>query len=183
MAPLALEPAFHRDLIADPAVVHQLRESDTLGHATVTRASQTWPADTAVALVLTSDGEAASHMPALVGFGASMGPYLRPGEDVTVPLADAVTRACDMAGVDRSELQHVYLAGVRRLQSDRIRAALALAQQPIVDLEWKDADVGYAAGLLALCDAVRSAAPGRSLVASVSGVGMQSANAVIMEVV
>lgn len=182
MAPLTLEPVFHRDLIADPVVVRQLRESEALGHITVTRPSETWPADTAVAMVLTADREATSGKPALVGFGASMGPYLRPGEDLTAPLADAVQRACDMAGCDRSELRQVYIVGVEALGHERVRAALALVEQPIVDLEWQGADVGYAAGLLALCAAARSAPPGRSLAASVSGVGMQSANAVIMEV-
>lgn len=183
ISPLCLEPAFHRPLTFHPDAVFQLRESYNRGVPTVTFGTNAVPADTAAAAVLTLNREeAGSHSPAIVGFGSWTGHYLGPSDAVTDSLVAAVEGALATADKDRDEIGQVYLADLGALEDDRIRRVLGLPGASISRVEPQEADVGYAAGLLALVEAASQADQGLVLVASAGGPGLQSANAVLVEV-
>lgn len=180
IAPLSLEPAYHRPLGLRPATIQALRESSTLGRPILTTASDQWPADTAVAMVL-GRGNGQPSSPVLTGFGASMGRYLVPDGDLGAPLRDATERACRMASVERRDLRGAYLVGLSSFDDRRLAESLGIPEQAIEHVEPREADIGYAAGLHALRTAVQEQRRGPVLVVSVGGVGMQSANAVVVE--
>lgn len=179
MAPLSLEPAFYRSLGFAPAVIQGLRDSFHLQRPTLSSKNHRWPADTAVGIVISQgDGGMGTE---LIGFGGSMGRYLVPDDVSGAPIRDAVSRACRMASTDLAEIDRIYAIGLESWDAELV-TCLGLTNQEIRHVEPLGADIGYAAGLHALCSAVHdSYRGGCSLVVSTSGIAMQSAHAVVVK--
>ncbi|RFA08530.1 hypothetical protein B7R54_04295 [Subtercola boreus] len=178
---LALEPSMHRSLKYHPDAILSLRESAESGTVVITSAEPLQPNDTATAVVITADGHPKAGDLVLSGFGSSTGPYLRPGEPVLKPTQAAAAAALAFAGVDASRLSRVFVAGLHRIASADIAAALSVPESAIVREDPQTADLGYAAGLVALVHALNSGIDGPTLVISAAGLGVESANAVLVE--
>ncbi|MCU1494575.1 MAG: hypothetical protein JWO62_2339 [Acidimicrobiaceae bacterium] len=178
--PLAMEPVFHRALGFHPAAVLDLRRSAESGAATVTADQSLESRDVAVATILVA-GDSPRARAHVIGFGASTGPYLRPGEPVLDPVRAAATAACDMAGVSVNDLSAVHVAGLARVDDDALADSLGVATGMLVRPAEPWADLGYAAGLTAMCRAHEAQTTGPVLVVSAGGLGYENAFAVVME--
>jgi hypothetical protein len=178
--PLAMEPVFHRSLGFHPAAVLDLRRSAESGVATVTEGRKLESRDVAVATILVA-GESPRARAHVIGFGASTGPYLRPGEPVLDPVRAAAAAALGRAGVGVKELVAVHIAGLARVDDDSLAAALGVDRGALVRPEEPWADLGYAAGLTAMCRAQETKAAGPVLVVSAGGLGYENAFAVVVE--
>lgn len=180
--PLALEPTMHRALGYHPDAVLGLRQSQETGLATMTDgAAPAQPRDTAAAVVLTQAGHPSAGHYALTGFGCSTGPYLRPGEPVLAPLQRATTAALKSAGISIEAVAAVYVGGFAPIASAALAAALDLPVAKIVRQDPPTADLGYAAGLVTLTNALNDGSEGVTIVISGAGLGLESVNAVVLE--
>jgi hypothetical protein len=179
---LAMEPTTHRALGYHPDAVLSLRRSAERGEIVVTKvpAEPVVASDAAVAVVLTS----ADHPPArrirVTGVGAMTGPYLRPGEPVLGPVSSAGRAALTMSGLDSASVDKIYVGGMSRVDDDEIASALGIAPERLVR-SGRYHDIGYAAGLYAVVDALRRGVDGPTLVACANGLGLESAHAIILE--
>ena len=180
--PLALEPTMHRALGYHPDAVLGLRKSQEAGVPTITgAATPPQPCDTAAALVLTDAGNPLAGAYALTGFGSSTGPYLRPGEPVLAPLQRAAVAAVKSAGISVESIDAVYVGGFLPINDGELAAALGLPVGKIVRQNPPSADLGYAAGLVALANALNDGVEGATLIVSGAGLGLESVNAVVLE--
>lgn len=179
--PLALEPTMHRALGYHPDAVLSLRKSQETGTPVFTAAPTTQPRDTSAAIILTRAGNQPSSTYELTGFGCSTGPYLRPGEPVLAPLQRATAAALKSAGVAHDAIGAVYVGGFMPVQSADLAAALDLPVGKIVRQNPQSDDLGYAAGLVALANALNDGVAGVTLVVSGAGLGLESVNAVVLE--
>lgn len=177
---LALEPTMHRALGYHPDAVLGLRKSKETGAPVFVAATATQPCDTAAAIILTRASQRSGDY-ALTGFGSSTGPYLRPGEPVLAPLQRAAEAALKWAGVVSDALGAVYVGGFLSVQSADLAAALGLPVGKIVRQNSQSDDLGYAAGLVALANALNDGVDGLTLVVSGAGLGLESVNAVVLE--
>lgn len=182
IAPLALEPTMHGALHYHPGAVLAMRRSAAEGRPVVTQAAEDFvPMDTACALVVTSAGHPKTGGQDLVGFGASTGPYLRPGEPVAAPTGRAIAAALKSAGITAGDLTMVVIGGLRGVSNEEIAKAGGIATALFAPRSDVDGDLGYATGLVALIQALQANSPGHVLVVSGSGLGMESAYAVVLE--
>ena len=180
--PLALEPTMHRALGYHPDAVLSLRQSQETGVPVfTTAATAVKPCDTAAALILTSADHPLAGTNALTGFGSSTGPYLRPGEPVLAPLQRAVDAALKSAGATGEAITAVYVGGYTPIASTELAAALDLPVAKIVRQNPQPAELGYAAGLVALANALNDRVEGLTLIVSGAGLGLEYANAVVLE--
>ena len=179
--PLALEPTMHRALHYHPGAVLGLRRSHETQAPVFTGTEVTQPRDTATAVILTGAGNPLAGAYALTGFGSSTGPYLRPGEPVLAPLQRAIAAALKSAGSTSHAIGAVYVGGFLPVDSTDLAAALDLPVDKIVRQDPPSADLGYAAGLVALTNALNDHVEGVTLVISGAGLGLESANAVVLE--
>ncbi|MCU1480938.1 MAG: hypothetical protein JWQ19_1724 [Subtercola sp.] len=178
---LALEPSMHRSLKYHPDAILSLRESQESGTIVLTDAAPLQPNDTAAAVVITTDGHPKAGDLVLSGFGSSTGPYLRPGEPVLKPTQSAVAAALKFAAVPISDVRRIFVGGLHRISSADIAEALSVPESSIVREDPQTADLGYAAGLVALVHALELGIDGPTLVISAAGLGVESANAVLVE--
>ena len=179
---LAMEPTMHRALGYNPAAVLSLRQSFETGRPVFTHASPSLvPHDTAAAVIITAEGHKHAGDLVLTGFGASTGPYLRPGEPVLAPLQRAVSAALAKAGRSAKDVARLQVGGMLRIESAEIAAALGVPVAAIVRQDPLASDLGYATGLVALVTALEDPADGPMLVVSASGLGLESANAILVE--
>ncbi len=180
--PLALEPTMHRALGYHPDAVLGLRQSGEIGAPTfTTAATAVQPRDTAAAVILTDAGNPLAGAYVLTGFGSSTGPYLRPGEPILAPLQRAVAAALKSAGTTGEAIGVIYVGGFSPIASPDLAAALGLPVDRIVRQDPPSADLGYAAGLVALANALNDDVAGVTLVVSGAGLGLESVNAVVLE--
>jgi hypothetical protein len=181
ISPLALEPVMHRALGYHPDAVLTLRQSYEAKAILRTSAPPLRPYDAAAAFVITTraDLPARAH---IVGFGSSMGAYLRPEIPVLEPLRAAADAAARSAGVSFDEIDRVHVAGLHRITTESLSAALGVAEDRIVRPDPVDADLGYAAGAVAIAALLRDGQPGTCLVLSAGGIGLENAHALIVEV-
>ncbi|WP_454883166.1 hypothetical protein [Sphingomonas oryzagri] len=179
---LAMEPTMHRALGYDPEAVLELRRSFETGSVTRTSGSPPLePRDTAAAVIITADGHARAGDRVLTGFGSSTGPYLRPGEAVLAPTLRAVSAALDKAGLSIADIVRVHVGGMHRIDTNELGKALGVTDDIIVREQPQQADLGYAAGLVSLVSALTEGTIGATLVISAGGLGLASANAIIVE--
>ena len=181
ITPLSLEPAFNRPLHYHPGAVLKLRESFETRSITVTDDIPITPHDVAVAHVIVREGHPKAGNIAFTGFGSAMGPYLRPGEPVLKPIVTAATFALKMGGRTAADLVKVYVAGMHRVVDAKIAEALGVLESTIVRQRPRWADLGYAAGLNSLSNALQDGVTGPTLIVSAGGLGLENANAVLME--
>jgi hypothetical protein len=179
--PLALEPAFHRDLGFHPDAIVALRESVDTGSFTFTAPGHTRPSDSAGAVILTGNDHVGPRDATVRGFGSAMGPYLRPGTPLLEPLRSAASRACQQAGTSPTELSFVMIAGLQEVTDAALSAALGVPAAILVRAATRWADVGYAAGLLGVISALDSEQRGLSLVVSAGGIGLENAYAAVVQ--
>jgi hypothetical protein len=179
--PLGLEPAFHRDLKMNPDAIVSLRESRDGGGVAITAPHELRPTDTAVAMVLTTARHESAGPASIIGVGSAMGPYLRPEAPLLEPVRAAAIEACRCAGVTKDELDAVVVAGLQRVSDDALCEALGVSDQSLRRLAPRWGDVGYAAGLLGVNSVLQAGEPGRSLVVSAGGIGLENAYAAVME--
>lgn len=179
--PLGVEPAFHRELGLTSQVVGSLRRSRTDGRALTVDPRPAPGADGAVAVVLTE----APSLPAYAtvrGLGWSTGPYLRPEQEPLGPVAAAVRGAVSDARVDLEEIGRLRCAGFHHVSDGRLAAELGLDHVEVVRSRPVGLDVGYAAGLFALTDALEPAASGGlDLIVAATGMGDQRGYAAVVE--
>jgi hypothetical protein len=179
---LAMEPTLHRALGYHPDAVLSLRQSYETGTPVVTTgAPKLEPHDTAAAIIITHADHPSVGRYTLTGFGASTGPYLRPGDPVLAPTQRAVAATLKSAGVALEDIVRVHVGGLHRILSTDLASALGLPVEAFVRESKQAADLGYAAGLVALVNALESAVEGLILVISAAGLGLESANAVLLE--
>ena len=179
---LAMEPTMHRALGYNPDAVVSLRESYATGVLVLTTgAPKLEPHDTAAAVIITNGTHPRAGAYVLTGFGASNGPYLRPGEPVLAPTQRAVAAALKSAGISVSDIVRVHVGGLQRIDSAVLAATLGIPATAFVRENRQAADLGYAAGLVALTNALNSGIDGPTLVVSAAGLGLESANAVVLE--
>lgn len=182
IAPLALEPTMHRALHYHPGAVLAMRRSASESRPVVTQAGNDLvPMDTASALVVTRAGHPKAGEQELIGFGASTGPYLRPGEPVVAPTGRAITAALKSAGIAADNLEGVVIGGLHGVPNEEIAEAGGIASALFAPRDHVDSDLGYATGLVALIQALQADRTGHVMVVSGSGLGMESAYAVILE--
>jgi hypothetical protein len=182
IAPLALEPAFHRALAVHPDAFLAMRASAERSAITVLSHRERVPVDAAVAVVITRTGHAKAGPISLTGFGSCTGPYLRPGVQVLGPTLEAGRRACAGAGVTIAELASVVVGSLDPVDDDELAEGFGIPVTRINRAGQRGLDLGYASGLMALDSVVAAAAPGRHLVVSAGGVGLDNAHAVVVEV-
>lgn len=179
---LAMEPTMHRALGYDPEAVLGLRRSFESSRPTLTSGiPPIEPRDTAAAVIMTDSRHTKAGDRTLTGFGSSTGPYLRPGEAVLAPTQRAVAAALDKAGLAIGDIVRVHVGGMHRIATDELSATLGVDKQLIVRETPQQADLGYAAGLVSLVSALEEGAVGATLVISACGLGLESANAIIVE--
>jgi hypothetical protein len=178
---LAMEPTMHRALGYHPDAVLNLRESQST-HSLVftTGVPALEPRDTAAAVVMTRPDHPTAGRYQIIGFGSSTGPYLKPGEPVLAPTQRAVAAALKSAGIPVSDICRVHIGGLHRINSEEIASALGIGAGTIVREVPQAADLGYAAGLVAMVNALNDDAEGPKLILSAAGLGMESANAVVL---
>ncbi len=180
--PLALEPTMHRALNYHPDAVLNLRKSQEAGKPIITAfVTPTQPRDTAAAVILTDTDNPLAGPYTLIGFGCSTGPYLRPGEPVLAPLQRATAAALKSAGTTREKLAAVYVGGFAPIENADLAAALDLPMDKIIRQNPRSADLGYAAGLVAMTNALNDRVEGVVLIVSGAGLGLESVNAVVLE--
>lgn len=177
---LALEPSMHRGLGYHPDAVLSLRRSAETGTVVTTGPAPLEPHDGAAAIVLVGPDRTADARAAVVGTGASTGPYLRPGEPVLGPVAAAAAAACRSAGVAVTDLAGVLVAGVHAIDDAELAEAVGVSVERLSRAPRRWVDTGYAAGLLGLDAALDE--PGTRLVVSAGGLGVENAHAVVVEV-
>jgi hypothetical protein len=114
-------------------------------------------------------------------FGSSTGPYLRPGEPVLAPTQRAVAAALKSAGLNASNVVAVHVGGLHRIDSADLSVALGIPFEAFVRQRPQSADLGYAAGLVALTNALDATVEGPTLVISAAGLGMENAHALVLE--
>lgn len=180
--PLAMEPSMHRALGYSPDAVLQLRQSAEQGRPTTTAIAELAAADVAGAMVLVGTGHRAASSTELVGFGASMGRYLRPGEPVLEPVQKAFRDACDRAQVSPGDLTSVIVAGMPAIDEAAFANAFGVLEARITRPGDRYADLGYAAGIAGVLDTIESQERGFALVVSGGGLGYENAHAVVVEV-
>jgi acetyl-CoA acetyltransferase len=179
---LAMEPTLHRALGYHPDAVLRLRESyETKAIVATTGMPKLEPLDTAAAIIITKPDHPNAGKYLLSGFGASTGAYLRPGEPVLMPAAAAAAAALKSAGLTAKDVVRVYIGGLHRISDGQISGALGIPVEAIARESVRAADLGYAAGLVALINALNRSIEGPTLVVSAAGLGMESANAVVLE--
>lgn len=178
---LAMEPAMTRALGYHPDAVLRLRESAETGTITVTGDRPLDPQDASVALIITRDDPAKPSAVNLIGTGASMGPYMRPGEPVLAPAATAAAAALRRGGKSASELTSVYVAGMHRITDDALAAAVGVPVSKIIRQTPAWGDLGYAAGLLSVGAALTAGVHGLVLVVSAGGLGYENAHSILLE--
>lgn len=179
---LAMEPSLHRALRYNPEAILSLRkscENRTLVLTTGVPALE--PRDTAAAIIITRADHPSAGTYELAGFGSSTGAYLRPGQPVLLPTKTAVAAALRSAGLRASDIVRAYVGGLHRIDSKDLSVALGIPFEAIVRESRQTADVGYAAGLVALANALNSSSEGPMLVVSGAGLGVESANAVVLQ--
>lgn len=182
IVPLALEPTMHRALHYHPGAILALRRSASEGRPVIMDGSPAkTPMDTAGAIVVTRSDHPKSGDLSLTGFGASTGPYLRPGEAVTAPVARAIAAAIKSANLEVKQVSRVVVGGLAGVDSKEIAEAAGIEPAVFAMRNRDAADLGYATGLIALVDALESGGSGPTLIVSGSGLGMESAYAVILE--
>jgi hypothetical protein len=179
---LALEPAVQRPLGYHPDAVLALRRSAETGSITTTSQPPLDLRDTASAFILSAAVPANGRILGVVtGVGASTGPYLKPGEPVLKPVQEAVSRALDMAARRIEDIAKVFVGGMARVDASEIARALGVPEEAVVAQDPPGADLGYAAGGRALSSALAAGSPEPVLVLSASGLGLESANALVLE--
>jgi hypothetical protein len=180
--PLAMEPTMHRALGYSPDAVLGLRQSAERGRPTTTAIAELAPADVAGAMVLVGTGHRAASSTRFVGFGASMGRYLTPGEPVLQPVQKAFSDACDRAGVSPTDLKSVVVAGMAAIDESAFAEAFGVPEGRINRPGERFDDLGYAAGIAGVLGALDSVGNGLSLIVSGGGLGYENAHAVVVEV-
>jgi hypothetical protein len=182
IAPLAMEPTMHRALHYHPGAVIALRRSKAEKRLVVTDGRpQPQPMDTAGAVIVTRSDHPKAGIKHLTGFGASTGFYLRPGEPVVAPAARAVRAALKSADLEARQVARLILAGLRGIGDDEIADAAGFQPSTLVERSRPDGDLGYATGMIALIDALESEDSGPVLIVSASGLGLESAYAIVLE--
>lgn len=180
--PLALEPAFHRGLAFHPNAVVGLRESYDTATVTTVAEPATYPVDVAAAIVITAPDHRSAGSASIIGCGASSGAYMRPGRALLEPLATAAGQALERAGVSRAGLSAIIVPGLDAVSDAALCAALDAPAEVLKRLEPRGADLGYAAGLVAVHHGLGLRRTGRFLVVTGGGVGLENAHAVVVEV-
>lgn len=180
--PLAMEPALHRALGYSPDAVLALRRSAEQGRPTTTATLERTDADAAGAMILVGTGHRSSSSTKLLGFGASMGRYLTPGEPVLQPVQRAFADACDRAGVAPGDLASVVVAGMPAIDDVTFADAFGVDEVKIERPANRYADLGYAAGITGVLKTLDCRKAGLSLVVSGGGLGYENAHAVVVEV-
>ncbi|WP_251744575.1 hypothetical protein [Frankia sp. AiPs1] len=182
MAALGLEPVFTRGLNAHPDAVVALRRSSDLGRPTLVERTAVESADVAVALILTAPSPERRTRGTVIGLGAANGPYLRPGEPLLGPVTAAATAACKLAGRDVTDLRRARVAGLHAVDDDELARAVGVPRDVLARQSERWADLGYAAGLLAVHESLAAGEPGPALVLSAGGIGYENAHAALVEV-
>ncbi|MCQ4150591.1 hypothetical protein [Rhodococcus qingshengii] len=181
--PLAMEPSMHRALGYSPDAVLALRTSAEQHRPTTVATVERTDVDVAGAMVLVRTGHYAAGPAKLVGFGASMGRYLAPGEPVLQPVQKAFRDACDRAGVSPTELESVIVAGMPAIDDGEFARAFGVSEGNIARPEDdRFADLGYAAGITGVLNTLDRNGDGLSLIVSGGGLGYENAHAVVVEV-
>jgi hypothetical protein len=179
---LAMEPTMHRALGYNPEAILSLRKSYEAGVPVMTTGEPALEShDTAAAVIITRADHPSAKDYELTGFGSSTGPYLRPEEPVLASTQRAVTAALKSAGAGVSDIVRVYVGGLHRIDSADLSLALGIPVDFFIRERPQMANLGYAAGLVALIGALNSAIEGPTLVISAAGLGMESSNAVVLE--
>jgi len=94
---------------------------------------------------------------------------------------EAVSRALDMAARRIEDIAKVFVGGMARVDASEIARALGVPEEAVVAQDPPGADLGYAAGGRALSSALAAGSPEPVLVLSASGLGLESANALVLE--
>jgi hypothetical protein len=182
ITPLALEPVMTRPLAAHPEAVVSLRKSAAEGQLTLVRPSPLAGADVAVAMVLSATGRTASAAGTVLGVGASNGRYLVPGDPLLAPVAAAAGAALANAGCDLGDVAAVHVGGLHLAEDGELAGVLAVPPGKLTRQRERWADLGYAAGLSALHDALTGGGTGIQLIVSAGGAGYENAFATVVEV-
>jgi hypothetical protein len=179
---LAMEPTMHRALGYHPDAVLSLRRSwETKSPVMTSGTPRLAPHDTAAAVIIASPDHPCAGEYMFTGFGSSTGPYLRPGEPVLAPTQRAVAAALKSSGLNASKVVRVHVGGLHRIDSADLSVALGISLEAFVRQRPQSADLGYAAGLVALTNALDATVEGPTLVISAAGLGMESAHALVLE--
>jgi hypothetical protein len=179
---LAMEPTMHRALGYHPDAVLSLRRSwETKLPVITTGTPMLAPHDTAAAVIIARPDHPCAGEYMFTGFGSSTGPYLRPGEPVVAPTQRAVAAALKSAGLNASNVVAVHVGGLHRIDSADLSVALGISLEAFVRQRPQSADLGYAAGLVALTNALDATVEGPTLVISAAGLGMENAHALVLE--
>jgi hypothetical protein len=182
IVPLALEPALHRSLHFHPDAVFALRESAEHKRPATVLPSKIVSRDVANALIVTENGSSRRRRGSVLGVGAATGPYLRPGDPVLAPVASAARAALASAGRGFEELRSVRVADLQAIDDVDIAAALGVAESVVLRQQERQADLGYAAGLNGVHEAMTVGDPGLCLVVSAGGLGLENSYAVLVDV-
>jgi hypothetical protein len=179
---LAMEPTMHRALGYHPDAVLSLRRSWEIKSPVITPGTpRLIPHDTAATMVIARADHPCTGEYVITGFGSSTGPYLRPGEPVLAPTQRAAAAALKSAGLKASSVVRVHVGGLHRIDSADLSVALGMPLEAFVRQRPQSADLGYAAGLVALTNALNAVVEGPTLVISAAGLGMENAHALILE--
>lgn len=179
--PLGAEPIFHRPLGFDGEVVLALRRSRLEERATTVDIHAVEGADGAVALVLTRHADGRTRQ-RIVGTGWSTGSYLSPADDPLAEVGVAAARALRDAGRQGGEVARVRCAAFHHVADEELVQALGLgAEVPVLRSQPVGLEVGYAAGLFAVTDALVDSEEGFDLIVGHAGLGLQSAYAALFD--
>jgi hypothetical protein len=181
IAPLAMEPAFHRDLGIHPAAIVSLRQSHDDGAVAITAPHELQPTDSAIAMVFRTSTGAGAGTASLIGFGSATGRYLVPGSPLLESLSAAATEACGRANIERASLGSVVVAGLQQIPDEDLCDALGVGDGSLQRLAPRWGHVGYAAVLLGINAVLEAGKPGLSLVVSAGGIGLDNAYAAVVD--
>jgi hypothetical protein len=156
--PLSIEPIFHRPLGLMSSNIHSARVSAATGTA-VKAPARARGGDGAVALVVCEAAFAGGRRRGVV-------------RAVDIAFADA--------GITAVDVGTIWTSAFHDVRDDDLRRWCRLPSAPLKRSEPVGIDIGYAAGLNSLIDALTSDGEGIHLVVSASGSGYQSGFAVVV---
>lgn len=176
--PLSVEPFFHRPLGLTPAAVHAARVSTVA--APPAPKAQPQVGDGAVAFLLCAESLAGGRRRgALLGLGWNTGPYLEAEVPPLDSVARAIDRACATAGLRPGDLAGTWTSGFHDVDDEDLRGWCRLGGSPLHRAGPQGVEIGYAAGLNAVYDAL-AAGDGPWLVIAATGAGYQAGCAVVV---
>lgn len=176
LGPLALDPTFLRPLGFSEDVLAGLQDSSS----GVRDLYQTNNAgDCAVAVVVGTTSNSRSWSSAILGTGSSLAAYAA-GTWSSETTALACRRAFKASSFTGAEVGTLLIASPRVRSASKLASELGIAFEKVSLAEMIDMELGYAAGLLGVSEALVSQSPGPHLVVSAAGLNGQSTYAVLL---